>query len=286
MVLHGGYNFSDHRQLEIHLDNFGKNFAARMRIWSKRFFYKDYWESIEGNKKVIASAWNEGLSSSSNDPMHVLNSAIFSCTSALKSWSGNKRPNFGKDIEWRQKRIEFCHDGSDGVVFKEEIFKLEEEVANLLQQQEVYWRQRSKSLWLQHGDQNTKYFHRKASQRWKRNFISQLVDKDGRVVDSHEEICPTASNYFKQLFQSSNPVDDMIAGILDCIDPKISKEMNQILTSDVSADEIRRALFQMSPSKAPVSDGFTAGFFQRNWDITGPAIAAAGFRRLHPLGIL
>ena len=32
-------------------------------------------------------------------------------------------------------------------------------------------------------------------------------------------------------------------------------------------EEIKRALFQMHPDKSPGPDGFSAGFFQNNWDI-------------------
>lgn len=40
MVLHSGFNFSNHRQLELHLDNLGKYIAARMRCGQRGFFMK------------------------------------------------------------------------------------------------------------------------------------------------------------------------------------------------------------------------------------------------------
>ena len=48
------------------------------------------------------------------------------------------------------------------------------------------WKQRSEALWLQAGDQNTKFFHNRASHRYRRNQIEELKN-DAGVVCSHEE---------------------------------------------------------------------------------------------------
>ena len=46
----------------------------------------------------------------------------------------------------------------------------------LLEKQEIYWHQRDKQFWLQHGDQNTQFFHRYASTRKANNDIKGLND--------------------------------------------------------------------------------------------------------------
>jgi hypothetical protein len=39
--------------------------------------------------------------------------------------------------------------------------------------------------------------------------------------------------------------------------------------------EIKKALFMMRPNKAPGPEGFTAGFYQRHWDLLGCDITRA-----------
>ncbi|XP_048596370.1 uncharacterized protein LOC106358899 [Brassica napus] len=48
--------------------------------------------------------------------------------------------------------------------------------------------------------------------------------------------------------------------------------MNEELITIPSTAEIRTALFSIHPDKAPGPDGFSACFFQSNWDVIGPGI--------------
>lgn len=71
-------------------------------------------------------------------------------------------------------------------------------------QQEVFWRQRSKQLWLREGDQNNKYFHTATKTRRKANQISSLHDNDGRKVEWGSGLEETMTGYFNTLFTATN----------------------------------------------------------------------------------
>lgn len=73
----------------------------------------------------------------------------------------------------------------------------------LLDEEELYWRQRSRVDWLKCGDRNTTWFHRKATQRKQRNKIAGLLNERGDWAMDHAGVESIISDYFMTLFTSS-----------------------------------------------------------------------------------
>jgi hypothetical protein len=80
----------------------------------------------------------------------------------------------------------------------------EKEIDSLLLQEEMWWSQRSRVLWLKHGDKNTSFFHKIASHRKKKNKIDAITDRMGQIQTEHENIEITFINHFKDLFTSQD----------------------------------------------------------------------------------
>ncbi|XP_062028694.1 uncharacterized protein LOC133744637 [Rosa rugosa] len=59
------------------------------------------------------------------------------------------------------------------------------------------------------------------------------------------------------------------------LQPKISDEMNLSLSAPYSEEEIKKALFQMHPSKSPGPDGMSPCFFQKFWHVVGHDVCCA-----------
>jgi hypothetical protein len=57
--------------------------------------------------------------------------------------------------------------------------------------------------WLRFGDCNMTYFHNACSTRRRKNRIGLLLRDDGSWVEGEEEKKSFISNYFTQLFRSS-----------------------------------------------------------------------------------
>jgi hypothetical protein len=150
--------------------------------------------------------------------------------------------------------------------------EVHEKHAKLLIQEEMYWKQRAKMHWLKEGDLNTKFFHMSASARQKKKKIVKIVNAANVEVKSQPEICETARNYLDHLFQANITSHDPILSI---ITPKITEEDNERLVAPITKEELKEALFQMHPDKAPGPDGFNPAFYQHFWDMCGNDIFAS-----------
>ena len=73
---------------------------------------------------------------------------------------------------------------------------------DFLLKQEIYWAQRSRVAWLKHGDRNTKFFHSKASQQRRRNYIKGIMNSQEQWVEEVEDIARVAVDYFDNLFSA------------------------------------------------------------------------------------
>lgn len=80
-------------------------------------------------------------------------------------------------------------------------------------------------------------------------------------------IAQIVEHYFQHLFTSSNPED--IEGVLNSVDRRVTPSMNASILQRYTPEEVRKALFQMHPSKSPDPDGMSPFFFQKFWHIVG-----------------
>jgi hypothetical protein len=109
--------------------------------------------------------------------------------------------------------------------------------------------------------------------RKRKNRIKQLVKEDGQITVDTVEMQVLATEFYRKLYTAEGTSN--MEDVLETVPYKVSAEMNAMLLAPYTSLEIKKALFQMFPTKAPGPDGFPAHFFQRNWDICGGDISAA-----------
>lgn len=137
---------------------------------------------------------------------------------------------------------------------EEKFIKLE--LQNLLEQEDLKWRQRAKVEWLRNRDQNTRYFHVCANQRNRRNKIEQILDSNGSPHIHPMEIEQAFVEHFQTILTTCRPtgIEECIAGI----EGKVTQAMNNRLMARFTSMEVKAALDQMDPMKTPDPDGFLA----------------------------
>jgi len=76
-------------------------------------------------------------------------------------------------------------------------------------------------MWLTEGDRNTRFFHLRASQRRRRNYISKLKNQDGQFTDNQVEMGVMAIDFYMTLYTLEGPVNMNL--VLDTVATKVTR---------------------------------------------------------------
>jgi hypothetical protein len=119
-------------------------------------------------------------------------------------------------------------------------------------------RQIGKIAWCVLGDEDSSFFHSRASSRLRSNLIKTL-ESGGTRFFIHKEKERVLTNYYRDILEKSFPPQDLLD--LEGIYPNSLNLAS--LTSPFSEAEIH---------KSPGPDGFGSAFFQDFWNLVKPDI--------------
>lgn len=147
------------------------------------------------------------------------------CSTIIRdNWKGNEQCDIQQKIQlcaenlsiWGQeftgcfnKRIRECHQKLKSLRRKRDAKSVKEYTDTkhllylILDQKEIFWRQRSKQLWLGAGDKNTKFFHAACSKRQRTNRIEKLKDETGAWVDWQNGLQNLIQGFYSKLFTAT-----------------------------------------------------------------------------------
>lgn len=197
----------------------------------------------------IKEAW---CTAPSREGLGGIASALVHVQRALRSWS---KGNFGaitKELEGLRGRLESLQE--DPQMSRSKIRKLTDRMDELLYHEDMMWLQRSRIAWLQEGDRNTRYFHRQAMWRARKNKITKLKNQNNEWCEDPKVLQTMAVDFFRDLYSADSNVDP--SELIELMNTKITEDMNEALCRSFSAKKISDALFQMGPLKVPSPDGF------------------------------
>ena len=101
---------------------------------------------------------------------------VGTCKTQLQAWSKKSFCNIVSTLLEKKKNLKEAEESALKGGNVDFFLQLKAEVAELLRLEEKMWHQRSHVHWMLSGDKNSSYFHNHASQRFRRNNISELKD--------------------------------------------------------------------------------------------------------------
>lgn len=208
------------------------------------------WLSDKGCDETIEAVWTN--TNHVGPRIRVVNK-VEKCRQALTSWSRKCFGSVRKDLEQARKKLIQAEKDAMISGVNHRVLELRSKVNELIDKEIKMWFQRSRSLRAVHGDRNSKYFHSKATQRFRRNKIEGIKNTAGQWITNPNDVADCLVNYYKSLFTTSGAcqLEEAISTIPNLITP----EMNAMFSTNFMLREVQAALKQMASLKAPGPDG-------------------------------
>jgi hypothetical protein len=145
---------SDHNPILL---VFGTNHDFREDSHSKHHIkrFENIWTHDQNCAKIVKDTWDQTPGDIAQKLLAVMDNTA--------SWGKRTHGNTPKEIKGIQNSIQNLRTLTPSKDNLSQIHQLEVKLDGLLHKEEIWWAQRAKSNWLKHGDQNSKYFHFKAS---------------------------------------------------------------------------------------------------------------------------
>ncbi|GKA45415.1 RNA-directed DNA polymerase, eukaryota [Tanacetum coccineum] len=196
------------------------------------FKFYHYWFEIDGFDKFVEDSWNEIHVTDTNDYVKFMKKLRI-LKEKIKIWSRSykEHTNCGmRNLKSELVNLDSAIDKGEGI--ETDVIR-RQEVVRLLQEMEkteaMEVAQKAKIKWAIEGDENSKYYH------------GVLIKKE-------------------QPIQKGIQLDREFTN-------RITSDQNNDLESEVSKEEIKRAVWDCGIDKAPGPDGFTIGFYHRYWNL-------------------
>ncbi|XP_056864290.1 uncharacterized protein LOC130511362 [Raphanus sativus] len=248
------YEGSDHRPLLTYLD--AKKVKKR-----RPFRYDRRLNDNEDARKIIEEAWQKGAE-------ETVEIKISRCRKEIIKWSKIQKEICTKAMILNQQELE--KELSAAVPDSGRIVILTEALSKAYREEELFWRQRSRILWLQGGDRNSAFFHAVTKVRTARNQITTIENAEGVPTYEEEDVGKVFEKFYQQLYSSNGESD--FSTVEETITCGVTEEMNDSICKIPDQEEVRQALFSINGGKAPGADGFSASFYQSFWSLLGPDI--------------
>jgi hypothetical protein len=140
---------------------------------------------------------------------------------------------------------------------------LQDKYSSLLNQQQIYWKQRGTLKWVKFGDEGSKFFHAIATIRHRKKLINSLQDANGVSHTEHHTKADILWEAYKDKLRTSDSPEMLFdlrrllqqSDVLDTLSERFTHEEIDVVVANLPSDK----------SSGP--DGFNTDFVKKCWPI-------------------
>jgi hypothetical protein len=197
----GSGGHSDHYPILLEL-------ARGMRKPATPFKCNSKWFKEESFIEMVKELWIP-FDSSLGEPtsVHFL-SNIKKVKQVAITWAHQKRAREEHELKEIEEALDVIYVTIDGGLSSQEskynLIRLEKTKRKILEDKEAAWRLKSRVIWMEKGNENTKFFQAYSKGRKLTNTIWSMKNSQGREVSTFEELAKLGENHFSSLFKSNN----------------------------------------------------------------------------------
>uniref|UniRef100_A0A803PR23 Reverse transcriptase domain-containing protein n=1 Tax=Cannabis sativa TaxID=3483 RepID=A0A803PR23_CANSA len=218
-VFHYPILASDHAPLIVDLQPMEKKPAYPFR-------FLEVWSSNTECEEVVRSSWEKPCF---GQPSYRVCKKLMVTKQALKCWNRNVFGMCNVQLKGLYERLNILQQQLSQEACLEEA-EIQLEILDKEHKMERIWKQKSRELWVKHGDCNSKFFHTATMVRRRRNRIN-AINEDGSIGSSIEvtlgtissensKICLRANNQLSQEFFLHGKFVEKMNHTFICLIPK------------------------------------------------------------------
>ncbi|XP_041026930.1 uncharacterized protein LOC121267125 [Juglans microcarpa x Juglans regia] len=236
----GGYlvttaaaSFSDHRPLVVSIAPEGQSLVRGERP----FRYEASWALKEDCHKVVEEAWKRSWMVSNK--LEMATEGLNRFKESLRTWSKTSVGSTNQQLHNKIQQLSALQQADKGEL-KGPIQVVKKDLDQLLEEDDIHWKQRAKQRWLQEGIEILN-FSTSVIHRGEKRTIKTVADEFGSIAKSPEEVSAKFQHFFQNLFTTSNP--EGISESLLHLERKVTEEMNEALLRKYTKQEVKKSAF-------------------------------------------
>lgn len=198
------------------------------------------------------------------DYQHMLIYKLKQTKTLLKDWSKKlkKQDNVSKLQDEYNKYFLLSDADLKNATIYSTLMNINTQLLQAFKIQSECLMQKSKTLWLQEGVTNYKFFYSRMSKRRNADKIQALMKDNGDYVYNRDVITQESLDYFNSLFIAQTTTN------FPTVQPRklINDAGKAYLSTAIQMEEIKNAIDSIHDAKSPGPDGFSSKNFKLHWE--------------------